>query len=120
MRKINFVRARQTVKTSAMSRPRLITLLLALVTLVVYLPVVQCDFINFDDPVYVTDNRHVQDGQFRIHFECAFPADGHDRNSRHGRLLSPRPPPPDGPKASHEPQSLRQAHKVGHLVVVPS
>lgn len=45
-----------------MSRPRLIALLLALVTLVVYLPVVRCDFINFDDQVYVTDNRHVEDG----------------------------------------------------------
>lgn len=62
MRKIYFARARQTAKTSAMSHPRLIALLLALVTLVVYLPVVQCDFINFDDPIYVTENRHVQDG----------------------------------------------------------
>src|SRR5258706_11384495 len=45
-----------------MSRPRLITLLLALATLVVYLPVVCCGFVNFDDQVYVTENRHVQAG----------------------------------------------------------
>ena len=62
MRKINFVCACQTVKTSAMSRPRLIALLLALVTLVVYLPVVRCDFVNFDDQTYVTENPQVQAG----------------------------------------------------------
>ncbi len=62
MRKINFARARQTVKTSAMSRPRLIALLLALVTLVVYLPVVHCDFVNFDDQTYVVENHQVQAG----------------------------------------------------------
>ena len=39
-----------------MSRPRLIALLLALTTLVVFLPVVHDGFVNFDDPEYVTDN----------------------------------------------------------------
>jgi tetratricopeptide (TPR) repeat protein len=55
-----------------MSRPRLITLLLALVTLVVYLPVVRCDFVNFDDQVYVTDNRHVQAGLTEASIQWAF------------------------------------------------
>jgi tetratricopeptide (TPR) repeat protein len=45
-----------------MTRPRLIILLLILLTLVVYLPVLQYDFINFDDPTYVTENSHVQNG----------------------------------------------------------
>ena len=42
-----------------MPRLRLIALLLALATLVIYLPVVRCDFVNFDDQVYVTENPHV-------------------------------------------------------------
>lgn len=46
----------------AMSRTRLILLLLVLLTIMVYLPVLRCDFINFDDQVYVTDNPHVQAG----------------------------------------------------------
>ena len=35
---------------------------LVLLTLVVYRPVLTADFINFDDGLYVTGNRHVQDG----------------------------------------------------------
>jgi len=35
---------------------------LALVTLAVYWPVIHCDFVNFDDPFYVTDNSHVAKG----------------------------------------------------------
>jgi protein O-mannosyl-transferase len=50
------------LQNSLMSRPRLIALLLALTTLLVYLPVVRCDFVNFDDQVYVTENPHVQAG----------------------------------------------------------
>jgi len=45
-----------------MSRPRLVALLLAFVTLVIFLPVVRCGFINFDDQVYVTENPTVQAG----------------------------------------------------------
>ena len=45
-----------------MSRPRLIALLLALVTLAVYLPVVNNGFILYDDGDYVTQNRMVQGG----------------------------------------------------------
>ena len=40
----------------------LIPLALAMVTLAVYWPVREHAFINYDDPVYVTGNRHVQDG----------------------------------------------------------
>ena len=40
----------------------LIPVALAVVTLAVYWPVRQHAFINYDDPVYVTENRHVQDG----------------------------------------------------------
>ena len=45
-----------------MSRPRLIALLLALVTLAVYLPVVNNGFIVYDDGDYVTQNKMVQGG----------------------------------------------------------
>jgi len=45
-----------------MSRPRLIALLLALATLVVYLPVVHDGFVNFDDQEYVTENHPVLAG----------------------------------------------------------
>jgi tetratricopeptide (TPR) repeat protein len=45
-----------------MFRPRSIGLLLALATLVVYLPATSYQFINFDDQQYVTDNPIVQRG----------------------------------------------------------
>jgi tetratricopeptide (TPR) repeat protein len=45
-----------------MSRPRLIALLLALVTLAVYLPVRTHSFVNYDDPDYVTENPFVKNG----------------------------------------------------------
>jgi tetratricopeptide (TPR) repeat protein len=45
-----------------MSRPRLIGLLLALITLLVYLPVYHYNFVNYDDGDYVTGNRVVQNG----------------------------------------------------------
>jgi tetratricopeptide (TPR) repeat protein len=45
-----------------MSRLRLIALLLALLTLAVYLPVMHNSFLNFDDDDYVTNNPVVQDG----------------------------------------------------------
>jgi Tfp pilus assembly protein PilF len=45
-----------------MSRPRLIALLLAFTTLLVYLPVTHSGFINYDDDDYVTNNQVVKDG----------------------------------------------------------
>jgi tetratricopeptide (TPR) repeat protein len=45
-----------------MSRPRLIALLLALITLVLYLPVTRHDFIHYDDDDYIINNRVVQNG----------------------------------------------------------
>jgi len=45
-----------------LSRPRSIALLLILFTLVIYLPVLRDDFINFDDQTYVTENNFVQAG----------------------------------------------------------
>jgi len=36
--------------------------LLALITLAVYLPVLEARFVTFDDTYYVTDNQHVQAG----------------------------------------------------------
>ena len=45
-----------------MSRPRLIALLLALITLLAYWPVAHNGFVNYDDNVYVTKNPVVQHG----------------------------------------------------------
>jgi hypothetical protein len=50
------------IQHGAVSRPRLIALLLALATLVIYLPVTHYDFINYDDPDYVTKNPMVEQG----------------------------------------------------------
>ena len=45
-----------------MSRPRLVALLLALTTLLVYLPVTRNGFLDYDDDDYVTNNQIVQNG----------------------------------------------------------
>jgi len=45
-----------------MSRPRLTALLLALITLLVYLPVTRSGFLDYDDDDYVTHNQMVQNG----------------------------------------------------------
>ncbi len=45
-----------------MSRPRLIALLLALLTLVLFLPATRFSFINYDDNDYITANPPVQAG----------------------------------------------------------
>ncbi len=45
-----------------MLKPRFIALLLALVTLAIYLPVLHDGFVNFDDDDYVTNNRVVKNG----------------------------------------------------------
>ena len=45
-----------------MARPRIICLLLALITLLAYWPVRNAGFVVFDDPDYVTENSHVQAG----------------------------------------------------------
>jgi hypothetical protein len=40
----------------------LMAALLALVTIAIYWPVLRHDFVNHDDPLYVTDNPHVRGG----------------------------------------------------------
>ncbi|MGO8931088.1 MAG: tetratricopeptide repeat protein [Limisphaerales bacterium] len=54
------------------SREWIAGLVLALVTLGVYWPVRNHAFINYDDPVYVTENRHVQAGLSRPGLAWAF------------------------------------------------
>jgi tetratricopeptide (TPR) repeat protein len=44
------------------SRPLIIGLLLAVITLFVYWPVRQCDFLGYDDPLYFSENVHVLGG----------------------------------------------------------
>ena len=62
-----------------MSRPRLIALLLALATLVVYLPATRHAFQNYDDDDYVTNNQIVQDGLTLAGVKWAFTT-GHAGN----------------------------------------
>jgi tetratricopeptide (TPR) repeat protein len=45
-----------------LGRPVFLCLLLAMVTLAVYWPVRQFEFITYDDPEYYTANRHVREG----------------------------------------------------------
>ena len=47
---------------TAISRPGFLCLLLALVTLAVYLPAAWNGFVNYDDADYVTENVHVKSG----------------------------------------------------------
>jgi tetratricopeptide (TPR) repeat protein len=47
---------------SAFFQPRFIAVLLALVTLAIYLPVLHNGFVNYDDDDYVTNNRVVKNG----------------------------------------------------------
>lgn len=55
-----------------MSRPRLIALLLALTTLLVYLPVTRSSFINYDDDDYITNNPVVKKGLTGAGIQWAF------------------------------------------------
>src|ERR1700677_4596794 len=55
-----------------MSRPRLIALVLALITLAVSLPVVRNGFIIYDDGDYVTQNKIVQGGLTLAGIQWAF------------------------------------------------
>ncbi|MCX6916351.1 MAG: tetratricopeptide repeat protein [Verrucomicrobia bacterium] len=52
--------------TPVLAQPRLrvwlMAVLLALGTIAVYWPATRCDFINYDDPDFVTSNAHVQGG----------------------------------------------------------
>ena len=50
----------------------LIYLVLALITLGIYAPALQSEFIGVDDPLYVTDNQHVQAGLTEESMEWAF------------------------------------------------
>ena len=43
-------------------QPILVAFVLAIVTLAVYSPVLQCQFVNYDDNHYVTENVHVRSG----------------------------------------------------------
>jgi protein O-mannosyl-transferase len=62
-----------------MSRPRVIGLALALLTLLVYLPATRDNFINYDDNDYVTENSVVQNGLTWAGIKWAFTT-GHASN----------------------------------------
>jgi protein O-mannosyl-transferase len=64
---------------AAKARPRLIGLLLALITLLAYWPVTRNGFINYDDLDYVTNNRVVQNGLTWAGVKWAFTT-GHASN----------------------------------------
>src|ERR1035438_8111831 len=68
-----FVAAGWREQTGALfSRPLIIALLLAVVTLLVYWPVRQCDFLGYDDPLYFSENVHVQGGLTAANVAWAF------------------------------------------------
>ncbi len=60
------------VTNKAMSRPRLLALLLALGTLVVFLPAGRFGFVNYDDPDYVSENYFVKNGLNATDIQWAF------------------------------------------------
>jgi tetratricopeptide (TPR) repeat protein len=61
-RSISFSSVSKWIKRNAVSRSRLIALLLAFITLLVFLPVGRFGFVNFDDTDYVTQNSFVKHG----------------------------------------------------------
>ncbi len=61
------------------SGPLGICLLLAAATLAVWWPVIHCDFLNYDDPDYFTNNSHVLGGLTRANVVWAFTT-GHASN----------------------------------------
>jgi tetratricopeptide (TPR) repeat protein len=61
-KKTTFVRAAKSLTKYAMSRPRIVCLLLALVTLLVYMPAAHHTFVMYDDGDYITENLVVQNG----------------------------------------------------------
>jgi protein O-mannosyl-transferase len=77
--KINSSAREKSRKYLPMSRPRLIALLLALVTLAVYLPVRTHSFVNYDDTDYVTENSFVKNGLTWAGIKWAFTT-GHASN----------------------------------------
>src|SRR5712671_3582075 len=65
-------RRKNRIQRSAMSRPRLMALLLALTTLLVYLPVGTHRFVNYDDDDYITNNPIVKKGPTWAGLQWAF------------------------------------------------
>src|ERR1041385_5404712 len=63
---------RSEVKPEAWLRKTLIGLFVCLATALAYAQVRSCDFINYDDPEYVTQNLHVQGGLRAEAIEWAF------------------------------------------------
>ena len=55
-----------------MSRPAVIALLLALAVAAVYAPVIDFEFVDYDDDVYVTKNQEVRQGLTAEGFRWAF------------------------------------------------
>ncbi len=63
----------KTISLSRLSAPGwLLALFLALVTVILYWPVTHCDFINFDDNLYIFANSHVVHGLTWEDFKWAF------------------------------------------------
>jgi tetratricopeptide (TPR) repeat protein len=67
-----FPRRQNRLQIRAMSRPRLIALLLAFATLVIFLPVGSHPFVNYDDTDYITENPFVKNGLTLTDIRWAF------------------------------------------------
>ena len=70
---------KQNKKTRWMRSPAVLSSLLGLVTVAVFLPAIRPEFVNYDDPDYVTSNRHVLEGPTWANIQWAFTT-GHASN----------------------------------------
>jgi tetratricopeptide (TPR) repeat protein len=68
------------VRGSEFNNSVLICILLAVVTLVVFSPATRHDFVNYDDPDYVSANRQVQGSLTFANIKWAFDIKGHASN----------------------------------------
>ena len=88
--------AQPNLKKSFRLRPWQLSLLVCLLALATYLPTANNQFVNYDDPDYLTSNPHVQQGVSWQNIKWAFTT-GHASNwhpltwlSAHARLASLR------------------------------
>jgi protein O-mannosyl-transferase len=65
-------RAWKTVLRDAALQPAFLCLVLAVTTLVIFWPVTRCDFTNYDDPGYYSENSHVLAGLSWANVKWAF------------------------------------------------
>jgi tetratricopeptide (TPR) repeat protein len=66
---------REVIRESANRKIGLIHIILGAVTFAAFLQLTRCDFINYDDPAYVTENMHIRHGVTMAAIRWAFTTD---------------------------------------------